>query len=415
MKKIYLSVMAVVVMCTAVFAQSHYNGNNNTGFGGPVGAGSLDVSDDGVNLTFQFNKGSNSVNDVLVIYIDAGIGGDSTTANFTDEGDGLRKAVSGYTTTNNSGGIGRSTFNFFTSTTGSTDSNFTPEYAIAFQPGNGVLGSSALFALQDSASHIFITTPIVTNSNSTTASTYTIIVPLAQLGFLGSNINFKFITTYISNTAYRSDEAIGDPMTGFVQGWNLHTEVKTPLYYPLDVLPVVFGNVSAKLYNKTITLSWNSLSETNTKSFLVQKSANGSSFATIATQPAQNKSTGAAYTYNDNGQLTANNYYRIVAVDRDGRQTSSRIVSVENIAGSASVKAYFTSHVLNIKMSNPAAARYEFVLFAANGQKIASTVYQHPGGESSTTLPTAVSLPKGVYYLSAQSGTERQTIRVFVP
>ena len=39
-------------------AATTYNGNTRTGFGGPVGAGSLDFSDDGTNLTVSFTRGS---------------------------------------------------------------------------------------------------------------------------------------------------------------------------------------------------------------------------------------------------------------------------------------------------------------------------------------------------------------------
>src|SRR6266478_4972155 len=69
-----------------------YPGNGNTGFGGPIGQGSLTLNDDGTTISGTFSKGPNGFNDVLVLYIDTGANsGILGTANLTDSGDGLRK------------------------------------------------------------------------------------------------------------------------------------------------------------------------------------------------------------------------------------------------------------------------------------------------------------------------------------
>ena len=49
-----------------------YSGNGNTGFGGPIGTGSLTLTDDGTTVSGTITKGSGGFNDVLVIYIDTG-------------------------------------------------------------------------------------------------------------------------------------------------------------------------------------------------------------------------------------------------------------------------------------------------------------------------------------------------------
>ena len=57
------------------------------------------------------------------------------------------------------------------------------------------------------------------------------------------------MATYISGTGYRSDEAIGDPMTDFASGWNPYTSSTKPLVYN-ETLPVVFGNFTDLLQVK---------------------------------------------------------------------------------------------------------------------------------------------------------------------
>src|SRR5437879_3423405 len=74
-----------------------YSGNGSTGFGGPIGTGSLTLTDDGTTVSGTITKGSGGFNDVLVLYLDTGSGsGILGTTNFTDGGDGLRKAISGF-------------------------------------------------------------------------------------------------------------------------------------------------------------------------------------------------------------------------------------------------------------------------------------------------------------------------------
>ena len=83
MKKIYF-LMAAALLSTAIFANV-YPGNGNSGFGGAVGTGSLEVTTDLTNITFKFTRGTGDFNDILVIYIDSRpTGGFPNSTNFPD-------------------------------------------------------------------------------------------------------------------------------------------------------------------------------------------------------------------------------------------------------------------------------------------------------------------------------------------
>src|SRR5436190_14816455 len=99
-----------------------YSGNGNSGFGGPIGLGSLTLTDNGTTLFGQVNKGPNGFNDVLVLYIDSSPGGFADTSGFADSADGLRRAISGF-----DGGGNRSVMTF---------SGMLPDYAIALGPAS---------------------------------------------------------------------------------------------------------------------------------------------------------------------------------------------------------------------------------------------------------------------------------------
>lgn len=101
MKKNYFLTILSLLFCFAIQAQVTYSGNGNSGFGDVFGqTGSLEINDDNTTISFELNRGAGTFNDTMVIYIDSKSGGFSSTSNFTDTGDQLRQAVSGFDGTN---------------------------------------------------------------------------------------------------------------------------------------------------------------------------------------------------------------------------------------------------------------------------------------------------------------------------
>src|SRR2546430_3999637 len=91
--------LALTVVLTAVWLSARaatYSGNGNSGFGGPIGQGSLTLTDDGTTVSGTLTRGAGNFNDALVLYVDSVPGGFSDTSGFNDGGDGLRRAISGF-------------------------------------------------------------------------------------------------------------------------------------------------------------------------------------------------------------------------------------------------------------------------------------------------------------------------------
>src|SRR3954471_3607663 len=97
MKTVWKLALGAVLLSGTVLSGSAatYSGNGNSGFGGPIGLGSLTLTDNGTTVSGTVNKGPNGFNDVLVLYIDSQAGGFADTSTLGDSGDGLRKAISG--------------------------------------------------------------------------------------------------------------------------------------------------------------------------------------------------------------------------------------------------------------------------------------------------------------------------------
>jgi hypothetical protein len=189
---------------TSAALADNYPGNLDTGFGGAVGNGSLDITQAGSNLTFTFNRGtSGNFNDALVIYIDHTAGGFTDTSTLADNADGGRSAISGFDGTN------RSLMTFA--------NGFTPEEAVIFQNG-----FASLFSLAAGGANSLGFVTGTAQSGSATDASYSLTLSLADLG-LNAGDSFNLFGTYISTTAFRSTEALAGNDTG-TQGVNPFTQ-----------------------------------------------------------------------------------------------------------------------------------------------------------------------------------------------
>jgi PEP-CTERM motif len=194
-----------------------YPGNGNSGFGGPIGLGSLTLTDNGTTVFGQVNKGPNGFNDVLVLYIDSASGGFSDTSTLGDGADGLRRAISGF-----DGSANRSVMTF--------SGGFQPDYAIALGPASDNFGGLWQLAAGGANSLNFVSSVNLNPVGTSTSPTYTFSFNLAQIGLTpNSGATFGLFGTYISNSGYRSDEALPGNDVGS-QGWNPFIETASVSY-----------------------------------------------------------------------------------------------------------------------------------------------------------------------------------------
>jgi hypothetical protein len=93
-------------------------------------------------------------------------------------------------------------------------------------------------------------------------------------------------------------------------------------------LPALFSKVSAQeISNKQVQVQWQMLQETSLSHYIIQHSTDAVSFKTITQVAAQNQAI-ASYSFVHTNPVLANNYYKVIAVDKNGQQKSSSIVSV---------------------------------------------------------------------------------------
>jgi hypothetical protein len=379
-------------------AQSNYNGNTNTGFGGTIGTSTLSISDDGTIINFTLTRGSAAFNDALTIYIDSKAGGSSNTSLFVDQGDYLRRAISGIN------GSGRSTINFPTS-----PAALLPDYAIALCPsGSATFGG--LWELVNVGSHNFLASVNLTPNNNTTATTYTFSVDKGLLGITGT-VNFNFVATYGNpnngSGYFRSNEGYGEGLPATNPGVSDVT-FSSFLTYPLIITPLELNSLSATIVNDKVELRWATYSESNLEKFIVQKSNNGLNFTDLAIVAPKNIAGGAPYLYTDGQPNFGNTYYRIIAKTLTAEKAYSKIVKVVygKLDNTLTVFPNPTSELVKINLIGAARGKYSIDILNDIGQKLIRQTMDHNGIDRVITIPLPVNLKKGPYRVYISNQTE---------
>ncbi len=185
----------------------------------------------------------------------------------------------------------------------------------------------------------------------------------------------------------------------------------------IALLPLHFTSVQASLKNQIATISWQTTSEQNMKSYTVERSLDGANFNAVGAITAKNKSANS-YTFTDATISEGVNYYRIKAVDNTGKINYSSIVKVTNVmSASKSINIYpnpVINKTLNVELSNQSAGIYSVKVISAGGQVLASKQINHLGGNSVNSIDLSAATAKGLCFVSITSKDGQTTKTVII-
>lgn len=181
------------------------------------------------------------------------------------------------------------------------------------------------------------------------------------------------------------------------------------------VMPVSMGALSAHYAKGTTTLKWNTYTEVNTRRFDVERSTTRNNFEKIGTVAAQeNTHTTAAYHYADEQPKAGVNYYRLMAIDKDGKYTYSNIASVN-----AEVNGLSIMHV----SPNPFTDKIEVAVATGSVSKVTASLLNNAGkklqtktitvakGSSTFVVGNLMHLQPGIYYLHITGNGEEHVFK----
>jgi hypothetical protein len=200
----------------------------------------------------------------------------------------------------------------------------------------------------------------------------------------GPNTTFRVEVSYIINEAFFAvfdDLSIG------------------PLNSPL---PVNFiGLVANRNTDNTVNLKWDVSEEINVQQYQVERSDNGTSFATAGTVAAKGKS---IYAFSDAGSANTV-FYRVKSIDVDGRFKYSGIVQLKGNSADSygdGLLIYPVPAQNEVTIAHKKIERGTMITISSAAGKTLKTIV--PATATSHTMVNLNGLPAGLYFVQLDDG-----------
>ncbi|MEP6711712.1 MAG: T9SS type A sorting domain-containing protein [Ferruginibacter sp.] len=279
-------------------------------------------------------------------------------------------------TLNGSGKIQGSLLNSGNLSPGNSPGNFTII-------GNYTADNTAVHQIEIASANsydtISIDTDVSTSASGSAVLNGTLNISLLN-GFIPSLGDAFRIFSFTSSTGFFSNTNLPALPQGL--SWSIH-------YNPGDVtvdvtatvLPLNFTSISAYPKSNAVQVEWTTENEINVKKFELERSADGTQFSKISTVNAiAGNATG--YRWFDATPLKGNNYYRVKAIDGDGKFSYS-LVRLIKFIGSEVIILYPNpvkkGTTLQVVLQNTIADKIEIInaagtLLYSNSSRLTGTV-----------------------------------------
>jgi hypothetical protein len=181
-------------------------------------------------------------------------------------------------------------------------------------------------------------------------------------------------------------------------------------------LPVVFDDM--KVYEDNgVYIAWTNRTEKDVVEYLVERSTNGTDFEVVARQiPLGNDQQKASYQVQDLRAPAGFNYYRIRAVEQDGKFVYSSLLRIRIGIGVEGFQLYpnpVTGNQVAIRFSGLKPGHYQLEFINVLGQRLYTKNLINPGN-----LTQVISLPafvrKGLYQVVLRGEGTHETRSLFV-
>jgi hypothetical protein len=186
-----------------------------------------------------------------------------------------------------------------------------------------------------------------------------------------------------------------------------------------EPLPVKFGNISAARSGQLVNVQWEAFNEENLAFYEIQKSYTGNAFSKASLiQSEVDSRSSFTYTWTDEKPGTGAVFYRIKAVDQNGKFQYSPIVKVAPENRGRYLNVYPNpvqiNGRLNIEAGALPAGSYYIELIDMSGVRTFNRKLEHNGGSLTQNIELLKSLSKGTYVMKFSGENIKYTSTIVV-
>ncbi|CAN5309694.1 hypothetical protein BH09BAC2_BH09BAC2_05460 [soil metagenome] len=233
----------------------------------------------------------------------------------------------------------------------------------------------------------------------------------------GSGAGLTFSPSIVANKTLNSVNYTTNVATAGGSWVNIGTSAPTGSTLTISAaVPVTFVSLNAYQKNAGIQLDWNVANEIGIRNYEVQRSANGMNFGKQATVSA-GINTGN-YTWFDNAPNNGVNFYRVSAVDMEGKISYTNIVKIVTGNNNSSIIISpnpVIGKTVTLQMNNILKGDYNVSVISLSGQVVYTSKMNLSSGSTTQTLQLPAVITPGVYQLKVvtpdqQINTQRLVI-----
>lgn len=188
-------------------------------------------------------------------------------------------------------------------------------------------------------------------------------------------------------------------------------------FWKVGSLPVSLTEFKASKNGNTTLLNWKTESESNNKGFSLERSANGIDWTQIQFVNGNGtSSTAKNYFATDHNPINGLNYYRLVQMDFDGKQTNSDPLTVKFSFEQPITLSFYPNPaktsltVFLDKVENNDAA---LELISVEGKKV-KTISLNKQNSNNSIIVDLKGLNKGIYLLTLKDGANSKTSKLLI-
>ena len=257
---------------------------------------------------------------------------------------------------------------------------------------------------------------IAVNLTDVSTSTASAVIKV-MFGIPGSNVNAVEIYSAIGSSLFYIDNGLANLATGYyyIDVTNGSSRIVTaPVWYTrtdLGALPVTFSSFTAQKQDKIVNLSWSTEQEINSSHFIIERSADGRSWQSIASIAAAGTSSNhLEYRAYDNLPLNGTSYYRIKQVDKDGRLQLSVVRRVSfDLGYSITLAPNPAKDLITVTMDKISNTASTIQFFNASG----NMVFTQKTSLSKININTSA-FARGLYFIKISNAGEVTTQKVLL-
>lgn len=292
---------------------------------------------------------------------------------------------------------------------------------LAFGPGDVMY---ALSNVTGGTTRIF---SMAVGTQTTTLFSKWVLVAPGGANFTGSVNGVAFtqsgsIHLSTANGLFFIDQATASQVSGTVECAQITTEtgltdLASDKFPQQSTLPVKLISFTGAYRNQTTLLNWETENMYDMDRFEIQRSADGTNFATIGIKDALNAAARTGYQYSDNLSIIGGNvfYYRLKMVDADGSFKYSNVIMIRRDAGLISGIKISPNPVVTgnttVRIEAAAKAVLDIRVLDMSGRVMLRQQNNVAEGVNSVALNNLEILQRGTYILQVNDGTGVQSAR----